>query len=403
MSSSTHTENTTPTLQDQHLDTDKCPSCMTSVAGGRRLVVAFDGTENQFGLLSSHVLEFHSRIVQNDDQISHYNSGIGTFVKPSSFTRLLPVWIKNKWAAAVAPNFNFDSNLLSGYRFLSEKYQKGDRIFLVGESFLHRQRFSRGAYQARVLAAMIARVGLLRAGSDELIPFCYTNGQKSGEPDGPKTTIAEEFKEAFCNDVKIHFVGVWDTVSSVGLFRNKYYPGAELAEGICFFRHALAIDERRVKFIPEYIVASSKDFLPGELGEPRCKEVWFRGYHSDIGGGNKENITRDNGAIPSRWMVYEAKLAGLKMTKFPRSKESALKPGPDSMTQLYKVLEYADPLVRIIKWEIHSKDRPPLLDDEGKPPPRVFTRSVTSFSLVSIICLNMATKNLSSRTSQADL
>ena len=74
-----------------------------------------------------------------------------------------------------------------------------------------------------------------------------------------------------------------DTVSSVGAFRNKYYPGAERADGICFFRHALALDERRVKFLPEYVVAKKEDFLPGESGRPaKCKEVWFRGCHSDV-------------------------------------------------------------------------------------------------------------------------
>ena len=73
-----------------------------------------------------------------------------------------------------------------------------------------------------------------------------------------------------------------DTVSSIRPFLNKYYPGAELAENICFFRHALALDERRVKFIPEYIFAKKEFFLPGEFGPPRCKEVWFRGCHSDV-------------------------------------------------------------------------------------------------------------------------
>ena len=73
-----------------------------------------------------------------------------------------------------------------------------------------------------------------------------------------------------------------DTVSSVGAFRNKYYPGAERADNICFFRHALALDERRVKFLPEYVVAKKEDFLPGEFDRPKCKEVWFRGYHSDV-------------------------------------------------------------------------------------------------------------------------
>jgi uncharacterized protein (DUF2235 family) len=73
-----------------------------------------------------------------------------------------------------------------------------------------------------------------------------------------------------------------DTVSSVGLFRNKKFPGAELAENICFIRHALALDELRVKFIPEYIFAKEEWFSPGEFGPPRCKEVWFRGAHSDM-------------------------------------------------------------------------------------------------------------------------
>ena len=73
-----------------------------------------------------------------------------------------------------------------------------------------------------------------------------------------------------------------ETVSSVGMFRDKYYPGAALVDNICFFRHALALDERRVKFLPEYAVAKKEWFLPGEFGRPRCKEVWFRGAHSDV-------------------------------------------------------------------------------------------------------------------------
>ena len=89
---------------------------------------------------------------------------------------------------------------------------------------------------------------------------------------------------AFCNFCSTLTQQVFrDTVSSVGAFRNKYYPGAELAENICFFRHALALDERRVKFIPEYIFAKKEFFSPGEFGRPpKCKEVWFRGSHSDV-------------------------------------------------------------------------------------------------------------------------
>ncbi|KAN0129047.1 Uncharacterized alpha/beta hydrolase domain (DUF2235) domain containing protein [Lactarius tabidus] len=337
----------------------------------RRLVVAFDGTTNQFGPESSHVVEFYSRIVKSGDQLSYYTSGIGSFVKPSSSARHARMWIKNKWAAALG--LNFKSNLLAGYRFLSDKYERGDQIFLLG--------FSRGAYQARVLAAMITKVGLLRTGNNEQIPFAfemYTDRETSKDipidSDHPErvetTTTAQEFKKAFCHDgVNIHFVGVWDTVSSVGVFRNKYYPGAELAENICFFRHALALDERRVKYIPEYIFAERKLFLVGEFGRPRCKEVWFRGFHSDVGGGNIKNITSDNGAIPSRWMAYEAMLAGLEMAPFRdviTAKNLEPKIGKESMTFLYALMEYVIP----VKWENHTETRPPLLEFGGCVPPR---------------------------------
>ena len=73
-----------------------------------------------------------------------------------------------------------------------------------------------------------------------------------------------------------------DTVSSVGLFRSKDFPDANTAAHICFIRHALALDERRIKFIPEYVDAQDEFFSPGEYGQPRCKEVWFQGSHSDM-------------------------------------------------------------------------------------------------------------------------
>ncbi|KAN0128870.1 Uncharacterized alpha/beta hydrolase domain (DUF2235) domain containing protein [Lactarius tabidus] len=344
----------TPAFQNHESDNLKC-YCKDYKSNGRRrrLVVAFDGTQNQFGPESSHVVEFYSRIVKSGDQLSYYTSGIGSFVKPSSYMRNMRMGIKNKCAAALG--LNFKSNLLSGYRFLSDKYERGDQIFLLG--------FSRGAYQARVLAAMITKVGLLRTGNNEQIPFAfqmYKDPEASKDepidsrnPEGKQTNTANEFKKAFCYDVNIHFVGVWDTISSVGVFRNKYYPGAELAEKICFFRHALALDERRVKFIPE------------------CKEVWFRGSHSDIGGGNVKNRTSENGAIPSRWMAYEAMLAGLEMTPFCGGitvKDLEPKIRKESMKRLYKLLE----IVPFIKWEDHSKGRPPLLElEEGRcRPPR---------------------------------
>jgi hypothetical protein len=98
------------------------------------------------------------------------------------------------------------------------------------------------------------------------------------------------------------------------------------------------------------------------------------------GGGHLENTTSDNGEIPSRWMAYEAMLSGLEMTPFWGGfKVNDLEPkiGEDSMTRIYKLLEYL-----FFKWEDHSENHPPLLTSEEEPPPRYFIRSVVSPSLV---------------------
>jgi uncharacterized protein (DUF2235 family) len=51
--------------------------------------------------------------------------------------------------------------------------------------------------------------------------------------------------------VHIEFVGVWDTVASVGLV-PRYLPFAHTNNAIRFFRHAVALDEHRVKFMPNW-------------------------------------------------------------------------------------------------------------------------------------------------------
>ena len=108
-----------------------------------------------------------------------------------------------------------------------------------------------------------------------------------------------------------------DTVSSIGIERGTgILPGTvDGMKHVCYFRHALALDERRVKFQPEYAYggraaenesqcASNKDNqlvpdLKTELDDPlqpdnkyaierlrhprpQTLEVWFAGTHSDV-------------------------------------------------------------------------------------------------------------------------
>ncbi|RXW20413.1 hypothetical protein EST38_g5445 [Candolleomyces aberdarensis] len=275
---------------------------------GRNLVVCIDGTSNQFGENNTNVIELYNLIVKGKQQRTYYNSGVGTFANSSwlSWTSWSQA-IDNKLDQAVAKNF--DHIILGAYRWLSEVY-KGpkDKIYLFG--------FSRGAYQVRCLAGMIKKVGLLHRGNEEQIPFAYELYSKDIK-DSLNRPFADQFRKTFCRTVEmIHFVGVWDTVSSVGVVRDNTstLPLTNENDHICFFRHALALDEERVKFLPEYVrkTRSAPEATVSENGRPpRVKEVWFPGRHSDVGGGNCHNESLSIGGIALHWMAYEALCCGL--------------------------------------------------------------------------------------------
>ena len=164
-------------------------------------------------------------------------------------------------------------------------YSDGDRIFMFG--------FSRGAFTARFLARMIATVGLLSKGNEEMVPFAYRTYQEYVMGCGPRFNTAQEaeeymksFKTTFCRaGARIHFLGLFDTVNSVGYFENpfsrrKYTPN-DLGTAT-HVRHAVAIDERRCKFKPALFQQDKK--LADSINED-IKEVFFPGGHGDIGGG----------------------------------------------------------------------------------------------------------------------
>ena len=80
-------------------------------------------------------------------------------------------------------------------------------------------------------------------------------------------------------------VSVRDTVSYLGLIkRDVHVTESASVTNACHFRHALALDERRVKFMPEYFLEMNAHH---STGSPRSaisdvKEVWFVGSHSDM-------------------------------------------------------------------------------------------------------------------------
>ncbi|KAJ2924772.1 hypothetical protein H1R20_g12336, partial [Candolleomyces eurysporus] len=299
--------------------------------GGRNLIVCIDGTANQFGDKNTNVIEIYNLIRKDtkDNQQTWYNSGIGTYARPQWWSSgYLKQVVVHTIDLAIA--WNFDATIQAAYRWLADNYRDGDCIFLFG--------FSRGAFQVRTLSAMVEKVGLIYKGNEMQIPFAYelyvdsASDSEGVEPatsvgSKQKTSKAERFKRAFSRNVKIHFVGAWDTVSSIGFARGKQVlPGTtEGMTHVCYFRHALALDERRVKFLPEYAWGDSTlprtDPDPSKESHrvhPHTLEVWFPGTHSDIGGGNEYNEEMDRSAPPLRWMVLEATAAGLRTKPFQR-------------------------------------------------------------------------------------
>lgn len=194
--------------------------------------------------------------------------------------------------------------ILTAYGWLASRYRPGDRIYLLG--------YSRGAFAIRSLAAMIERVGLLRAEAAterhiRLIWRAYRNG--------PATDHPPELRARLCHDrVPIAFLGAFDTVMALGIrlpilwmlteprFRfHDQHLGQDVARGA----QALALSETRAAFQP--ILWDSTGREPGTIAQ-----MWFRGVHADIGG----QLLGDEGArplanIPLVWMLDQAEGAGL--------------------------------------------------------------------------------------------
>lgn len=60
--------------------------------------------------------------------------------------------------------------------------------------------------------------------------------------------MSAQFKHTFCTDVNVYFMGLWDCVASVGFFPRKLPFSKTPTNSIHYFRHAMALDERRAKF-----------------------------------------------------------------------------------------------------------------------------------------------------------
>ncbi|WP_158886101.1 DUF2235 domain-containing protein [Rhodanobacter sp. L36] len=282
----------------------------------RRLAVLFDGTWNKPE--SNTNVERLRRLIADRDaggvaQIVNYIPGVG--VSPG-ISHLL----------GGAFGYGLSGNVMDGYRWLSDLWQPGDDIYLFG--------FSRGAYTARSLGGLIRKCGLLTRGADGRIEKTVLSAaydlyrDTDSKPDDPAPIV---FRAEHSIEVDIHFIGVWDTVGSLGIpdtaswfpfARSRYqFHDTELSKIVKCAYQALALDEHRADFEPALWTRNIASVKPGEttatkkLEQIDIEQRWFIGAHADVGGGNdRDGAGRKPDPLPDlplAWLQQKAISCGL--------------------------------------------------------------------------------------------
>src|SRR5262245_10389808 len=219
----------------------------------RNIIICCDGTNNEFGSQNTNVVRL-VQVIDRDPtkQLVYYDPGVGTLPEPGLFTRIG----KNisKWYG-LAFGAGLTKNVEEAYSYLMDFWEPGDQVFLFG--------FSRGAYSVRVLAALLHALGLLPRGNQNLVPYVMRlfgavrrgSGDQETERESNYWRLCNEFRWTFARPItpgsddrrfRVHFVGVWDTVSSVGWVWDPIkYPYTARNPSIDMIRHAVSVDERR--------------------------------------------------------------------------------------------------------------------------------------------------------------
>jgi uncharacterized protein (DUF2235 family) len=332
----------------------------------KNLVICCDGTNNQIAGPPTNVRRLYSMLVRDSEQVTYYDSGVGTTPAADFIT---------DWGRTLgksldgAIGLSIRHHMLKAYRWLVTHFEPGDRIWLFG--------FSRGAYTARALAAALSAFGLLRPellGLEDLLwenfALKYTKppASKKSQPnkvdkgrmkdddaddDAAESEESESMEGGRCRKVsdikkkpnlfqtagqfrtsfgrtddpswstgnshrvRIHFCGVWDTVSAFGtIMDQKTLPFTSHCPSLVHVRHAMALDERRTMFR-----ANLFRFKNGPKFLESLKQVWFPGVHSDVGGGY--DVAHSGLAkVALEWMLGEAESLGLRID--PRKREEIM-------------------------------------------------------------------------------
>lgn len=314
-----------------------------SAATGRRLVFCFDGSWNKLDTKQhpTNVVLVAESVPPIDkdgrDQIVFYDEGVGTS--------------SDETFRGGAFGKGLVANVQEAYRFLIFNYRPGDEIFVFG--------FSRGAFTARTFIGFIKCAGIMSVNSAAQIRRAWELYREHANNDGDDAEEVLEFRSEHCPDlcvseaelawrrhknlvarahlIKVRYCGVWDTVGSLGWkavaatfdrrpdkrYKQHDTQLSRLVEGA---RHAVALDERRVHFMPtlwrnirELNISAGCD--PYGDDAP-YQEKWFPGDHGSVGGGGPERGL-SNAAL--HWVLKGAIQMGLEVDLTGRSQLSTIR------------------------------------------------------------------------------
>lgn len=275
----------------------------------KNIVICCDGTANEFAQNKTNVVKLFYVLDQGPgSQVVYYHPGLGTMEPAGALT---PVSRKLTKLLGMALGYGLSDDILLAYSFLMERYDDGDKVFLFG--------FSRGAYTVRAVCSLLHMYGLIRSGNESLVPYAVRmmlainrarmNNANEAVARQNYFDLAQEFKVTMARtQCKPWFVGVWDTVSSVGWIDNPLkLPYVSNNPDIEIGRHAVSIDEHRAFFRNHLWRLPDDPVAP--RGPKDLRQVWFAGVHCDVGGGYPE---KESGLskIALDWMIQEAKRSG---------------------------------------------------------------------------------------------
>jgi hypothetical protein len=345
----------------------------------KRIVICLDGTWNKVAKPDriTNVVKFAQSVqsVASDGipQIVYYNSGVGTGGPIDRF-------LGGVFGAGIK------SNVQRGYTFLTLNFAEGDEIYIVG--------FSRGAYTARALAAIVNAVGVLRRDEFERfeeaweyyrVPPAVRRAErlrrqgeiddvppagKTPEPTSQQQRVVktiEDKREQWFRRTTVKGLGVWDTVGSYGIpaglaisglarnfaARHLGFHDRQLGNNIENAFHAIAIDEARAAFQPTFWTAR------GQPPKGHVEQVWFPGVHSDVGGGYERTGLSDLALI---WLMDRMAGVGLGLdAQFVRENVDPC-PACELHRSDAKFWQFLGPYRRRL-----FADRPPTRGTDGQP------------------------------------